>query len=151
MSFPDLSAGNFPQMYPFDVQGDAATPENQIAALPPPTHIYNIPSHLRELVTLDISVIQHRNSTTNNLRELLKCFHHDTIPRIRLQTKLQLVDSFLYYVVPILRSPHVFDKDRGIIYSFDVPYQIELQQEPEPEANNAGNGGLNQGEAHAAA
>ncbi|EGF97693.1 uncharacterized protein MELLADRAFT_69832 [Melampsora larici-populina 98AG31] len=152
MSFPDLSAGNVPPMYPFqpDFESDGVTLDNHITALPPPIHIYTIPVHLRDLVTLDISVIHSRSATTANIRELLKCFHH-TIPRVRMQTKPQLVDSFIYYVVPILRQLHVFDRERGIIYSFDVPFQIELQPVPEPQANDAGDGGLNHGEAHGAA
>lgn len=116
-----------------------------VESLPPPVHIYDIPVHLRRLVTLDLSVIQSRRTTTNDLRDLIKCFHH-TIPRIRLQCKEALVDSFLYYVVPILCNPHVFDRDRGIIYAFDVPFQIELEEEPDAGegGNNNNNAGVDQ-------
>lgn len=152
-SIPDLSTGSPPPVYPDqpDFEHQAPPVANLPASsLPAPIHIYDIPVHLRRLVTLDISVVQGRATTTNDLRELLKCFHH-TIPRIRMQTKPQLIDSFIYYVVPILRSPHVFDSDRGILYSFDVPFDIELEHEPEAHAGDAGNGGLNQGAAHNAA
>ncbi|EGF98817.1 uncharacterized protein MELLADRAFT_69035 [Melampsora larici-populina 98AG31] len=112
-----------------------------IADLPPPIHIYDIPVHLRHLVTLDLSVLHHRTTTTENLRDSLKCFYH-TIPHVRMLTKSNLIESFIYYIVPILRSPKVFDEERGILYIFDVPFLIELGPDPDAgEANNDGNNG----------
>lgn len=115
-----------------------------VAGLPPPVHIYNIPIHLRRLVTMDLAVIHHRATTASDLRELIKCFY-STIPRVRMATKAELVNSFIYYIVPILHRPHIFDREGGHLYSFDVPYQIELQDEPEDTA--AGSNDNQDGEA----
>ncbi|EGG00783.1 uncharacterized protein MELLADRAFT_111469 [Melampsora larici-populina 98AG31] len=111
-----------------------------VADLPPPVHIYTIPLNLRYLVTLDLRVLQQRITTADDLREFLKCFYH-TIPHLRHATKPELIGCFMYYILPILQAPKVYDEARGIIYSFDVPFQIELA--PEPVAGNAGNDGHN--------
>lgn len=111
-----------------------------VADLPPPVHIYTIPPPLRKLVTLDLAVIHSRTTSVDDLRNFIKCFHH-TIPRVRMACKAELVNSFIYYIVPILRQPHVFDSERGIIYSFDVPFQIELQEAPD--AGEVGNDNQN--------
>lgn len=122
-----------PQVQPnppfFDVHLPAPEILGGIGDLPAPIHIYDIPVHLRRLVTLDLTILNQRTTTTNDIRDFIKCFYN-TIPRARMETKVQLIDSFFYYVVPIIRAPHVFNYQRGIFYSFDVPFNIELQEEP---------------------
>ncbi|KAH9809646.1 hypothetical protein DFH28DRAFT_904325 [Melampsora americana] len=118
-----------------------------VADLPPPVHIYTIPLHLRYLVTLDLGVLQNQSTSIQDLRDFISCFYH-TIPRLRLDTKPHLMDCFIYYIVPILQSPKIYDEDRGIIYSFDVPFQIQLA--PEPEAGNAAGNGENNDAANTA-
>ncbi|EGG07559.1 uncharacterized protein MELLADRAFT_105512 [Melampsora larici-populina 98AG31] len=112
-------------------EGHPPLPVNlgSIENLPPPVHIYSIPVHLQRLVTLDLSVIHSRATTANDLRDFIKCFYH-TISCLCLQRKAVLLDAFIYYVVPILCKPHIFEREPGIFYSFNVPLQIELQEEP---------------------